>query len=70
MHLRVFLNDLLGRAPHFAFGAGAVKDAIDDVTTGRASVVAVLVPRTGSGGFHKGSSLFSLSQPDPTSCGT
>ena len=43
VQLVVFFNDLLRRAAHLAFGAGAVEHPIDDATAGRAIVVAVLI---------------------------
>ena len=45
MQLIVLVDDLLRRTAYFSVRAGAVKDAIDDIATGRAVVVAVLTPR-------------------------
>ncbi|GAA6192222.1 hypothetical protein NBRC116597_21420 [Phaeobacter sp. NW0010-22] len=49
--LVVFINDLLRRAAHLAFGARAVKHAVDDVATRRPAAV-VFRPRTGFGRSH------------------
>ncbi|GLT09904.1 hypothetical protein GCM10007928_21360 [Sulfitobacter porphyrae] len=41
--LIVFLNHLLGRAAHLAFGTAAVKDAVDDITAALRLPVAVIL---------------------------
>ncbi len=42
---QVFLDDLLGRAAHLAFGARAVEDAVDDIA--QRTLAVRLVARTG-----------------------
>ena len=47
---QIFLNDLLRRTAHFAFGARAVEDAVDDIADGARAVR--FRTRAGLGGSH------------------